>query len=518
MNMKRSGSLALFLRRDRPPVMSNEDINRIFADSETQVSAVIFARDDREHAPIGSKRCTRYATVFTDAKCLISSFKGQQILTNVIMAQHSSSSTPRDTWNRILLPFDAFLHLHAHLQASDSLTRLAGNFGLRLQASDEMHISFTSRERIRRCIKSPVSVSQPSTATDTEPRDSETRVTEICYNIRYYARHGRPGVRSTWSERQAGVFHSLDEDMMISQVVTIQLPERPKNAVEEMFGSVLDPDEEDPSLERHLAFHVSIFMHLSWDWRPYLCFLEALLAELEITALNSRVGEGNEETYSLTFRNAQRLEKLRRKLSKARHILSQNTEVARRWIQVAEALALRHGRGEEVGPLVASAKEYIAELDSHRAVTDLLQDRLSGTERLIYHTLNYRNEEQVIQSTLPLNGSNEKLLVQLSRLSSRHDAVHDIASEFVSDSKLIKILTLVTVIYAPASFATSLFNTNVIANVPVSEDAPQTRLALAPGFWALPLLVLGLVALTLLGMWAWWRHGPRLWARYRRFF
>ncbi len=137
-----------------------------------------------------------------------------------------------------------------------------------------MHISLTVREHIHHYIDNTMK-------TGGGQKRKQTRATEICYNIRYFARHGRPVVRSSWSERQAGIFHSLNEDLMASQLVTIQLPEQVKDAVEDLLCRILEAaDEDHPKLEHHLACHISIFTHLSSDWRPYLCFLESLLAEM----------------------------------------------------------------------------------------------------------------------------------------------------------------------------------------------------------------------------------------------
>lgn len=70
-------------------------------------------------------------------------------------------------------------------------------------------------------------------------------------------------------------------------------------------------------------------------------------------------------------------------MTKARHILARNAEVATRWIRAVETLASRHGGGEQFAALIGSAREYIAELDSHSAAAALLLERLSGTQKLV---------------------------------------------------------------------------------------------------------------------------------------
>ncbi|KAM7189222.1 hypothetical protein V8F20_010226 [Naviculisporaceae sp. PSN 640] len=293
------------------------------------------------------------------------------------------------------------------------------------------------------------------------------RVAEICYNIRYFATHGRDGVKSRWSERQTGIYHNLRENrdpkLISSQLITVQLPEQIRHRLDSIAtnkdaakGSINKDDGWE--LHHHLGYHLVVFFGLAADWRAYLCFLEGLLDTLETPALNTKVGlHYRRETHILTFNNAQGLEKLRRKIIKARHMLTQNSEVVRRWIEAAEQLLLTLRRPQrdhdEVTAIIASARGHLVDLDCHIAASNLLLERVCGTEKLIYHILAYKNEEQVIQSTMPLNSSSEKLLLQLRQLSSRHDSVYEIASDFASDSKWVKILTFITMLYAPASFA-----------------------------------------------------------------
>ncbi|KAH6649389.1 hypothetical protein F5144DRAFT_4494 [Chaetomium tenue] len=522
-----------------PRVLTDDDVKRIFTDVETEVHFLAVSRDTRPLA-VPTSRYLRHLAKFTNSKSLISFLStpkvpaqsgGPPLLEDVNNSPISSQSpTPplfrifhlqqRDTWSRIALCYDAFRSLSESVQASDALTDLVRNFGLKVEPSDEMHISLTFQSRM---MQGCAVLSHEGSKTGNSKDREQQRVTEICYNIRYFARHGRPGVKSLWSERQAAVYHCLNEDAKASQLITIQVPEELRRRVEAVLGDAPVSDEMD--LAYHLGCHVVMFFGLAADWRSYLCFLEGVLAKLDEPALHSKVGLGNQETHVLTFSNAQRLERVRRKVTKARHILARNAEVATRWIRAVETLASRHGGGEHFAALIGSVRKYIAELDSHSAAAALLLERLSGTQKLIYHTLDYRNEELVIQSTLPLNSSNEKLLLQLQQLSLLHDSMHEIASDFASDSKWIKILTFITTLYAAGSFAAGILSTNFVTTVAISDAVPQTRLAMASGFWVFPVLVVLFIVVTLVAavVWwkywpQWWKYRPRRWARVKKNF
>lgn len=149
---------------------------------------------------------------------------------------------------------------------------LVRNFGLRLGPTNEMHTAIS------------LNITQPSkTKDDADSRPCHRRISEICYNVRYFARHGRPGVRSQWSERQVGVYHGLSEHKetksICSRLVTIQLPDQLRRRVEGIAGEAVKSDDES-QLQHHISCHIVVFFGLAVDWRSYICFLEGLLDAL----------------------------------------------------------------------------------------------------------------------------------------------------------------------------------------------------------------------------------------------
>ncbi|VBB80318.1 Putative protein of unknown function [Podospora comata] len=139
---------------------------------------------------------------------------------------------------------------------------LARNFGVKSSPKDEMHIALTMRNSwTQQNLSNPV-------------EQEKTYVTEVCYNVRYFARNGRTE-KAPWSERQVGIYHRLSERPTLSQWITIQMPEKIRSHFEDILTNRSSTDED--RLERHLSCHVVLFFGLARDWRDYLCFLESLL-------------------------------------------------------------------------------------------------------------------------------------------------------------------------------------------------------------------------------------------------
>lgn len=184
-------------------------------------------------------------------------------------------------------------------------------------------------------------------------------------------------------------------------------------------------------------------------------------------ALHSRVGRSRRSDYVVTFADAQELERIRKKLLKASLLLKLNAKVGESWNSKMRELSTMLGI-VELG-LAELMHQYAYTHEQHTLVVDSLCDRLSGTRKLvsgagsipvqawtdcsskIFQILSFRNTELAISTNIAIRGSGEQLTVLTGRIANENGSMRQITTEMHGDSKFIKALTLIAVLYTPAS-------------------------------------------------------------------
>ena len=100
--------------------------------------------------------------------------------------------------------------------------------------------------------------------------------------------------------------------------------------------------------------------------------------------MNSSVVNACKLDYSVTFRDAQDLELVRRKLLKASLILKSNMDVGRRLKAHIEGVMQTLQQSKDPGSL-EGLDQYAVSLKMHARIVDSLLERLSGTKKLVSH-------------------------------------------------------------------------------------------------------------------------------------
>ena len=107
--------------------------------------------------------------------------------------------------------------------------------------------------------------------------------------------------------------------------------------------------------------------------------------------MNSSVGSRCKLDYTVTFRDVQDLELIRRKLLKASLILASNADVGRSLNmhieKVAQAL-----RQNKVPSSLEMLNQVVVDLEMHGRIVRSLLEKLSGTSKLVFSHLSTWNE------------------------------------------------------------------------------------------------------------------------------
>ncbi|MCJ1436520.1 hypothetical protein MMC27_005899 [Xylographa pallens] len=202
----------------------------------------------------------------------------------------------------------------------------------------------------------------------------------------------------------------------------------------------------------HLDLHALLVLAVMANWRSYINYLEGLLSEVDEKALNSRVGSTCYLDYTVTFRDAQDLELIRRKLLKTSMILRSNADVGRSLHRYINKL------GKAIGPdeILSSLElfdQYTANLEMHTRIVDSLLERLTGTSKLIFHILAYRHEETSLATSTAICNNGDQIKKLTEQAATESDLMIVLTRGMHNDSKLIKILTFLALLYTPASLA-----------------------------------------------------------------
>lgn len=181
--------------------------------------------------------------------------------------------------------------------------------------------------------------------------------------------------------------------------------------------------------------------------------------------LHSKVGSSRRSDYSVTFSDTQNLELIRRRLVKACLILKSNADVGRSWREDMVELGKRVTK-VDLQDTLEIIQQYISGLERHARIIDSLLDRLNGTSKLVrqilpskllsspiqlFQMLEYRNDELSIRTNTAVKNNAEQLKTITEQAVAANDSMTTLTADINNDSKFIKILTLIAVLYTPAS-------------------------------------------------------------------
>ena len=100
-------------------------------------------------------------------------------------------------------------------------------------------------------------------------------MTDIGYNIKYVAKHGRAFPKDPFSIREVGVYQHFSSSTQQCNWVLLQASEQLKGRLGRVFQSW---DDTQPA--KQFLLHSMILLDVSEDWREYLIYLEEEFSKL----------------------------------------------------------------------------------------------------------------------------------------------------------------------------------------------------------------------------------------------
>ena len=306
-----------------------------------------------------------------------------------------------------------------------------------------------------------------------------------CYNVQYIAKYDQPS-NNPWCLRQTCVYQQVDLTSLSSFWILIQ----PPKVLLEALRAVLEArcQHIHTSRDHSLTLHNIFLEVLLSDWEDYIQDLRAEISDIDDKACFSKMGVRQQHDYTVTFKDMQRLQLIRQRLYRAQSVLDSQMTIVERCKSLGDRLAELNGSKPSDCTVSSNFETYASQIDIYRNDIGRILQYSWGTIEILSKILEFRNDEIVLKTNQAVKDN----LEVLSRMAVQEG---QIAEQARKDSRLLKALNVIAIIYLPASLIATIFSSNLIDTQPNRSDAGE-HFVLADQFWIYVLVTLALALLT----------------------
>ncbi|KAH7350699.1 hypothetical protein BKA65DRAFT_243414 [Rhexocercosporidium sp. MPI-PUGE-AT-0058] len=304
---------------------------------------------------------------------------------------------------------------------------------------------------------------------------------EISYQVRYMERnnrsHGDP-----WSLRQTGVYHkysALSDAAATPTNLWILLHPMQNSVVSKRLENITAEDIRNDA--NPLRFHLLITSSYIDNWRMYLHDMTREFLELESNLMTSELRDREEYTM-LNFDTLQTLRHLAGKLIPIPAILQASIKT----IKSISAMVITLGTTTDLtrtAPESRKTQYHLqlcqSRLESYLESCYVLQARIENMTKFLADGLNLQNQE--------ISAESNTHLITLTK-------------DTVDDSATVRAITVVTLLYLPATFVSGLLGSNLFNFKDSTSDFQISK-----QFWIYLAVTLPLMLLTI-GYWKFKTH------------
>ncbi|OIW32047.1 hypothetical protein CONLIGDRAFT_652875 [Coniochaeta ligniaria NRRL 30616] len=337
----------------------------------------------------------------------------------------------------------------------DYMTVFAIKFGEQVDASDLRFSGFKERLLLSPVATGTRSLSLPQLGLS-------GRSFQICFNLKSVSLKKAVGVRERWqwSPRQAVFHHQFDAGHGTSLWIMTSARDDIQNRIQELTGE--NGDEEDRSFETparsfisSLAVHSVLAQWASEDWRGYIRWLEQVLEEKTIDALRSGTFVPSSEDISF-------VQKKEDETNRVIMMLRANGGILESITTFYQELMQNHDFPLRNDP------------DCQRAIADFMVELRDYMHDFQLHV----DRAQ----TLGKITADRKNLVQQHLQAHATAKMEAMTSQAQQEAVTMRIIAVVTLIYLPATFVSTLFSTDIVKYQNVEGDESYSSLALQRWF------------------------------------
>ncbi|KAI9744085.1 MAG: hypothetical protein M1818_002237 [Claussenomyces sp. TS43310] len=312
--------------------------------------------------------------------------------------------------------------------------------------------------------------------------DRDPKTLESCYLLKYVDLKDSPGSsKNPWSIRQALIYQKSIFESAQDTFLFIRLPQ----VLSEQFGRLLNKNRKDLSTPHWTQVQLLCLRSVAHNWRQYINWLDeqvsilfdrVILASVELDKLNDF------DSVSSSLRDMKRIQYLIDQCLRVSHMLELNMDVVenmQRASESAESLE-RSERAEVFRTFMDGLCTVLADHKVLRKSIRSLSSRATVLSGQLRDTVSLRNSE-----------INKGIGSLTNRVSSATVALSTKASQ---EAQVVKVLTVVALIFVPASFAADFLQMGYIN---VAPDDPGFNVTAEKALWFYAILAIPMILLTL---------------------
>ncbi|MCJ1357728.1 MAG: hypothetical protein MMC33_007724 [Icmadophila ericetorum] len=312
--------------------------------------------------------------------------------------------------------------------------------------------------------------------------DGALESVESCYLLKYVEPHEDSGPTiNPYSIRHAAVYQKYLVASRQSKSILIRL----SREMQEQLGNRLrSTDFPFESLTQWSTIHLLCLGSLANGWRQFINYLDEevdkLFTKVIITSVDPVISEKRDLLdHSLT--DMKRLQYLRDQAGRASHMLDLNVSVMESMIDKSEAF-----RGLLEDPNQSSHKTFRHEIRNH------ISNHMFCRKNVASLQLRAENLSHQLRDTITLQ--NSEYMKRISESTNNGNlAILNLSKKSVADNKAVKVITVVALIFVPASYVADFLQ---MGYVTVAQTSGLS-VAVAQGFWLYMSITMPLIVVTM---------------------
>ncbi|KAF2805158.1 uncharacterized protein BDZ99DRAFT_574767 [Mytilinidion resinicola] len=304
----------------------------------------------------------------------------------------------------------------------------------------------------------------------------KTKQYECLYGLRYVADNGNVDGKERWSVRQYAVYQRYDPSRSQNVWIFIGIPKR-SSLERHIIAYTRRQDNSDPA--QAFALHLTMIEASLVEWRWYLNDMTQRVQDQSDRITLADVAKDKVDglpDFKIDFRDRQRLKTLEDSILNL-HVMLESTIGTISSLTKHLSRVSGHRDEEESAFLINGYNEALDESKLYLAKAGVLDKRVHGASFLLSGLLDYENAYSL------------RLLAEEARQDNL--AMRHLTEKATKDSGAIKIITIITVFFLPATVVAGFFSTQF-----VSID-PQ-GLTISKKWWIYFAITIPLTLVTLL--------------------
>ncbi|EUC37473.1 hypothetical protein COCCADRAFT_85618 [Bipolaris zeicola 26-R-13] len=452
-------------------------LSSLFVDKEADCTAEVW---NLGFSSLESRRNSQGTT-----KPIISLVRNLQDLENQWKCLDDSSTITmivirrKNSWSRMKILPEMFNYIIASVGTPPQFLKIVLGLGQRTSSGYE---SFTTFYRSFMTPAGP------------EPNVVANEGFDISYNIRYFEPHGRQ-LKDPYSCRQSGIHHKFYFQGGRSTWIIIQPPQ--------LFNEDLQQtDSQDKS--HPLALHVRLIKSATYYFKEYLSFKASQLgsmASLKTFDAKLSISKPYAE-FDTDFSTSQALHQLKKQLLLALEVVDGVSRITQKLLihlsdprtfsNVLSQINMKHDLGQ-----------ISSDMEGHKATIRHLLQVVESIGALNRDILALRNQELLVK--------NSHVLSQLAQTSaSESKTITDMTNRTQQDSRVMRIATVIAMVYLPANLVLSFFSTSLVElRTTTQAESTSARIMVFDQVWVAVVSSFLLVIFNIAALVVWNRLGPR---------